>query len=166
MVEITPGACPRCHAFVYLKKVANLLVACDPQPVDAQTAVHALLGGRQLWSLTLDGSTPCSLRPARSDVLAALHAEPLSRPTVLQEHPCGSAVVYRPLTPAVRESPQPTPPEPSVGRTAPFSGPQTGSSSVPGAEQPLTERHSLDDHHQETVDLIISMLGATVVSET
>lgn len=139
MIEVEAGTCGRCKQTVYLKKIVNLLVACDPTPLEADEALTALVGGEQLWRLTLVGSTPSSLSPARPAVLRALRGEPGERPTVLREHPCGSAPVYRPISGPVKGLGQPTPSRPPAGRTAPFSGPSAATSSVRSADRPRSE---------------------------
>lgn len=129
---VSMGECPACRTLVYRVKAGGLEYTADPSPLDAQTAVYAVLAGRRLYRITFVGGKPSGMRPADNRHLAALRTEPGERPLVVAEHPC--AAVSRPLTPTPRPSVQEDPPKPPVGRTAPLSGPQAGPSSVRSAE--------------------------------
>lgn len=127
---VSMGECPACRTVVYRVKVGGIEYTANLSPLDAQKAVGEVLAGRRLYRITFVGGKPSGMRPADNRHLAALSsAEP---PLVVSEHPC--AAVSRPLTPTPGPSVQEDPPEPSAGRTAPFSGPQAGPSSVPSAE--------------------------------
>lgn len=127
------GRC-RCMAVVYLVEEAGLKWTADPEPLGADEAVQALLAGRELYRVAYVGSTPSRLQAARPEVLAALLGEPGERPVVVPNHECPPGAVRALQTPLLGGSVQPTPQRPSVGRTALFSGPQTGTSSVRSAD--------------------------------
>ncbi len=140
MIKVEP--CRGCGQILMLDEIApGLTVRVDTEPLDAQTAVQALVDGRELWTRKIDRTnTVVGLRGATPGHLSALHAE--VRPTVYRQHRCtvsAQEALSRPRTPSLRSSVQPPSPEPSVGRTAPSSGPQTGSSSVRSAVKPRSE---------------------------
>lgn len=92
MIQIEP--CKRCGQILVKLPLGGISIKADPSPLDAQEAVDALLGGRELYRLTTLGGNPYSLKGVGHPVLAALNAEPGERPHVVREHRCppGAAV--------------------------------------------------------------------------
>ena len=117
-----------------IQPIANLDVRLETEPLDAQTAVQALVAGRNLWRIT--ASSASGARPAE---LAALAQRGTTEgPYIVTEHVCptkGQEALSRRRSPSVSPSPQPTPQSPPADRTAPFSGPSAGPSSVPAADR-------------------------------
>jgi hypothetical protein len=114
--------------------IANPDVRLDTEPLDAQTAVQALVAGRNLWTVTNNHASG-----AGAAELAALGSSGpgVRRPFVVAEHICptkGQEALSRRPSPSVSPSVQVTPQSPPADRTAPFSGPSAGPSSVPAAE--------------------------------
>lgn len=97
--------CRGCGRPLFTMAVANLTVRCDVEPLNAQTVLPELMGGRDVWRVTYTGSTPSRLAPARPAVLGALKtAEPGERPIVVAEHRCTgnpSGVPVAPRKPSV-----------------------------------------------------------------
>lgn len=76
--------CRGCGRSIYVHPVANLTVRLDVEPLDAQTAVSALLAGRNLWRVTATSVT--GARPAE---LSALRQRGTTEgPCIVQEHAC------------------------------------------------------------------------------
>lgn len=130
---------------IYLAEEVGLRWTADLEPLDAQTAVQALMVGREVYRIgwNTQGVTLSTAKPA---VLAALRTAPTdARPVVVASHPCptGAAKVLKPVLPASNEeggtgTPK-APAGPSGERTAPFSGPVTAPSGVTPAVKPRSE---------------------------
>ena len=126
MIKVEP--CRGCGRTLLVHPVANLSVRLDSEPLDAQTAVQALLDGRNLWRVT-----QTSVKGARPAELSALRtAEPGERPFIAAEHRCPQGAPSRlRSTPEVSEYPK-GPPSPPAAPSRPSSGPTTDSS-TPGS---------------------------------
>jgi hypothetical protein len=132
------ATCTRCGRMIYLAEEVGLRWTADMEPLDAQTAVQALVGGREVYRVTQPGP---SLQTAKPDVLKALREAPVGdRPTVVGSHPCpaGAAKALTPVLPASEGEGGTGAPKgpagPSEPRTAPSSGPATERSGAPNAE--------------------------------
>lgn len=127
-----------------IKPVANLTARLDAQPLDAQEATAALLGGRSLWRITVTSASPA--RPAELSALRT--AEPGERPYIVQEHACAGKAQDAASRPRSTPRGPVVPVDPPVAPRAasrPFSGRLTGCStpgSAPDASQAGRERPS------------------------
>lgn len=130
MIPIEP--CRGCGRTLYTAKVANLDVRCEVEPLDAQTAIAALLAGRELWKAGIGGLTPAS--PV---VLSGLN-DP-APPTVVGTHTC-KAVGGR--LPASQKAGGPVPPKAPTDRPAAPSVASSGPSTVPSGVPDAVKRPS------------------------
>lgn len=136
-----------CGRLTYVDEFTGLTIRTDTEPLEADGATKALLGGAELYRVYFLGGRPSRYGGATPDVLAKLRTEPGERPLVVRAHRCtehstlqrGCTAVSRPNTPSPVPSAQPVPPSPSAGRTeTPSPGPQTEPFSVPGARPTAT----------------------------
>lgn len=111
---------------LWLGEDAGLRWTADIVPLDRETAIQAMIAGRELY--TVAGTLMTRYRTGQP--AGTMHAS--------HGCPSGAARALEKASPG--PSPQPTPPGPSAGRTAPFSGPQTGHSSVRSAERHRSSR--------------------------
>ncbi|SRR6266550_2666042 len=125
MIKVEP--CRGCGRTLFTVKVANLDVRCDPEKLDAQEAVAALLAGRELWSV--DGM---NLSGARHEILGGLNGP--TPPHVVGTHRC-EAVGARLAAPQKggEAGPPKGPSSPPVAPSVAFLGHSTGPSGVPSA---------------------------------
>lgn len=137
------ATCTRCNKIIYLAEEAGLRWTADVEPLDAQEALTALVGGREVYRVTLPGPSLSTARPA---VLKALREAPVGdRPIVVASHPCptGVAKALRAVLPASEGEGGPGAPKgpagPSGRRTAPSSGRATEPCGVPSAANLRTE---------------------------
>jgi hypothetical protein len=133
MKLIKVEGCRGCGRLLMIQPIANLEIRLETQPLDAQTAVQALVAGRNLWTVTNNHASG-----AGAAELAALGSSGpgVRRPFVVAEHVCptkGQEALSRRRSPSVSPSVQVTPQSPPAGRTAPFSGPSAGPDSVRSA---------------------------------
>lgn len=85
-MKIQPGQCKRCKAVIYLVREAGITWTADMEPLDAQSLIAALVGGQEIYLLSLDGK---QLWPAPNDQLKEYLA---GDRTLLASHPCPTAV--------------------------------------------------------------------------
>ena len=170
MINVEP--CKGCGAIILLGELMGLRAKCDPQALDAQEAVAALLAGRELHRVTYVGDRPANLSPARPAVLSALlGAEP---PMVVRSHSCpnASAPVSRPNSTPGGTMPPKAGGRPPVPPSRPFSGQSTVSSthgSAQSAANQASDRCSacrlpapLDVRDR----LVVAQLGAAIIGVT
>lgn len=124
------------------------------------------MAGRGLWRVTTT-----SVTPAKPKVLRALvTAEPGSRPHIAQEHACVPVSGPWSRGPAPGSNPPPKAPQGPAGALADLSTPSSVSPSPDSsgqtpalpAEKPRFKRRA----DEVQVNLIVAMLGATVIEET
>lgn len=126
-VEVHP-----CGRLTYVDDLGGTAIRTDTEPLEADEAVQALLGGADLYRVFFLGGRPNRYGSTTPEVLAKLRTEPSERPLVVRAHRC--TAVSRPNTPSPVPSGQPVPPSPSAGHTeTPSPGPQTEPSPAPGA---------------------------------
>lgn len=127
MIESEPvlSTCPRCGRHVMAANHAGMVVAINLEPVSAQSVAQAVVDGRMIYTV-------------RNQRLVGIKFGTRVPDDAHVEHECGSAVVYRPVTPSVAPDPQEAPGKAAEGRTAPFSGPKTTASGAPSAETPAS----------------------------
>lgn len=105
--------CLRCGRPLFVEPMAGLKIKCDPEPLDAQAAVQALVGGRSVWAVRLDRQNrPCALLGATPAMLGGLTGlrTPAGRPTLVAEHRCsGTAQAGSQGLPTPQVAPEPTP---------------------------------------------------------
>lgn len=151
--------CRGCAAFLYSMGVANLTVRCEPEPLDAESAVAALVAGRELWTVQYRAGRPSGLKGASAASLGGLRLPPGDRPTVVVEHRCPVTAytpVSRPSSPSVDREPDPCP----KGRE---NGVQGAARAVPAppATQPRTEADpNLRSTQDPTCDMCRMILTA------
>lgn len=131
MIKVEP--CRGCGRSLLIHPVANLVVRLEIEPLTADEAMQALLGGKNLWRVTQ--TSVSGVRPA--ELTALRTAEPGERPHVCQEHRC--AAVSRPNPPSRVPSGQRTPHRPPAGRATRSSGPSAAPSSARSAGRPRSE---------------------------
>lgn len=137
-VEVHP-----CGRITYVDNLGGVKIRTDTEPLEAEPAVQALLGGTTLYRVTFLGGRPANYSSATPAVMGALRTEPGSRPVVVREHRCTAAEATN--TPPRVSQATATPPRPSAGRTETRSGErQTASSSAPTAET-LASSPTCDD---------------------
>lgn len=109
-MKIEDGQCTRCGALIHLVVEAGMRWTANPRPLEAAEAVDALLGGRELYRVTLIGQTYRNLSTASPAVLRALLGEPGERPIVVASHECPPAasqrLADRPAAQETRTTPQ------------------------------------------------------------
>lgn len=173
MIRVEP--CKGCGAIILLGELMGLRAKCDPQALDAQGAVAALLAGRELSRVTYVGGRPANLSPARPAVLAALRgAEP---PMVVQEHRCTPA--SRPNAQSAPNGANPSPKGPEkpaqslAGPSTPSSAPSTARYGAHAAAQQASDgsaatcrRCGLSAPLDVRDRLVQAILGATVLDVT
>lgn len=131
MIKVEP--CKGCGAQLMVDRFMGVTVRCDPTPLDAQTAIQAVLASQTLYRVHALGGRPSSFGSASHDVLRALKTEPSSRPVVVPEHRCTPNGYKAPQTPsqAVGGTGAPVnPPKAPVGPSAPSSGSSRPTSSA------------------------------------
>ncbi len=142
MIKVDP--CRGCGRLLYSASLGGLTYRAETDPLDAQQALAAVVGGTELYRVTSTSVT--SVTPA---VLEALRLRgTVEGPTVVRRHVCtvkASEAVSRPRTPSPGPSPQPTPQRPPAGRTTRFSGPSAAPSSVRTAEPRHSDGPRCDD---------------------
>jgi hypothetical protein len=116
----------------------GIRIKADTEALDGISAVTALVEGRELYRVRFLGGKAHNLTGTPPEVLAALNGPVGERPMVIREHRCDPKAVdarlaasYNPPGPGAHPHPQ----SPPAGRTAPFSGPSSPSSSVPDVVQ-------------------------------
>lgn len=80
--------CRGCGRLLYSDLVGGLKIRAETEPLEADGALPALLGGQTLYRVVHLGGRPSGFRTATPDVLGALRTEPSSRPHVVREHVC------------------------------------------------------------------------------
>lgn len=129
MIKVEP--CRGCGRLLYSASLGGLNYRAETDPLDAQQALAAVVGGAELYRVTQTSVT--SVTPA---VLEALRLRgTVEGPTVVRRHVCpvkAQDAVSRPSSPSgVPADPKGLPSSPA-GRQTPSSGQPTGSS-TPGS---------------------------------
>lgn len=128
-MNLRTGTCSKCRGLVLLGETNGTKVAVDLTPVDAQEAVRAVLGGRQVYRLRIGASGPQSLTVHRGTL-------PQDGTPILADHPCGSTAGYKAVrTPEVTSDPKEAPAAPRTPSPAPVTD-----SPAPGARTAVRPR--------------------------
>lgn len=140
-MKIKLGQC-RCMAIIYLVEEVGLVWTADMEPLDDQTAMGALLAGRELYRVTLVGENLRKLSMARPEALKALRGEPSERPTIVRSHGCPPGAA-KALLPASQQGGGTRTPKalrsPSVAPSRPSSGASRSSAAAPAAVRHLSD---------------------------
>lgn len=175
--------CRSCGRLLYADTVGGLNIRTETQPLEADGALSALLGGETLYRAMHLGGRPSGFRAATPDVLAALRAEPSSRPHVVREHRCPNrgreavqAALSRPAGPTVAKVVDPTPKArvapswtPSSVSPTPVSSDRSADSAAPRRSEPGRTRLAPCERCRKPVvidgpELYAAIeLGATVI---
>lgn len=92
-MKIQLRRCRTCWAVVWTWTTADIDFTADPERIDAQNALTALLGGRELYRMRRSMGEPANPSPAGPDALRDLDAV-----MVVKEHGCPKALTW-PLEP-------------------------------------------------------------------
>jgi hypothetical protein len=132
-MKIQPGQCKRCKAVIYLVREAGITWTADMTPLDAQTVIQALVGGREIYAVSLDGK---QLKPAPGHLVKSWLSDGR---TIVASHPCPTAVAGALLSAVEKAGREVVPgkgPGPSVPPKNRSSGPLRSSATAPTAEHP------------------------------
>lgn len=104
MIKVEP--CNGCQKWILQVHLMGVTIKADPTPLDAQTAVQALVGGLKLWAARPDASgRPASLMAPTNEMLAALNTP--SRPNIVAQHRCAATGGPNATPVAVEPTPAP-----------------------------------------------------------
>jgi hypothetical protein len=137
MIKVEP--CRGCGRLLYQHSLGGLQYRAETEPLDAQEAATALVGGQELYRVTAT-----SVSTATPSVLAALRDRGSAEgPTVVRQHVCPvraqEAVSGPPRTPGVPADPKGLPSSP-VGRQIPSWGQSTECSTPVSAKSAVRSR--------------------------
>lgn len=131
--------CLRCKGVIYRADEVGLVWTADLNTLDAQTALHALLDGRQVYVVLQPGNILTTARP--EDLSRLREANP---PMVVASHPCpaGASKVLEARLPAPEgEGEGGAPKEPARPSAVP-SRPSSGPSTEPSGAQTAVKHRS------------------------